>query len=164
MDSISGWTKKVQFNLVLYVFFISLFPFLNLFSISFLFIALKGSKKVKDKAIKYICFTNVMEILYLLKAFSEVQWFFYAYLRSWLFLLPGLRSTLMELFFFSFQTWFVESSGFWGGFVCLIGFANSRRCSHLIGILANIWKLLTVWRKNSFVWIAKSSVKQTSWL
>ena len=61
---------------LIFCFMLSSFLFFNLFSISFLFITLKGSKKVKDKAIKYICFSNIMEILYPLKAFSELQWLF----------------------------------------------------------------------------------------
>lgn len=61
-----------KYNLI-FCFMLSSFLFFNLFSVSFLFIALKGIKKMKDKAIKYICFSNIMEILYLLKAFSELQ-------------------------------------------------------------------------------------------
>lgn len=137
-----------EYNLI-FCFMLSSFLFFNLFSISFLFIALKGSKKMKDKAIKYICFSNIMEILYLLKAFSELQWFF---LCLFMFLThPSSRVTIyFDGTFLSFQTrftMFIACSDF-----SLFFFAYSKRCWYIIMFPANIWKLLTViWRNENFI-------------
>lgn len=133
-------TKLKKKDNLIFFFFLSWFLFLN----PLFFIHWSRNKKVKDKEIKQICFNNIIEILYLLKAFSEHYFFSHDFLCLLMFLThPSSRVTIpINCRFFSFQTWLTvltACSDFYFYFI-----PNSKRCWYIIMIVSNIWKFFTV--------------------